>query len=87
MTDLKAEQTKKRPIRGTNYERARLIGTRALQISMGDPVLVSIPKDMMDPVAIARLELDQGRCETMSIKREYPNGEVVEIPATDMVWS
>lgn len=43
----------------TRFEKARIIGARALQISMGAPVLVDYPKDIIDPIDIAMLELDQ----------------------------
>lgn len=39
------------------YEKARVLGARALQISLGAPVLVSVPKSMADPMDIARLEM------------------------------
>ncbi len=42
------------------YERARIIGARALQISLGAPVLIEIPKRITDPLTIARLELRKG---------------------------
>ncbi|MCX6689525.1 MAG: DNA-directed RNA polymerase subunit K [Methanoregula sp.] len=35
----------------TRYERARIIGARALQISMGAPLLVTTPR--IDPLEIA----------------------------------
>ena len=41
----------------TRFEKARIIGARALQISMGAPsTLVKIPKEKIDPVEIAMLE-------------------------------
>ena len=43
----------------TRFEKARIIGARALQISMGAPVLVDYSKDLIDPIDIAMLELDQ----------------------------
>lgn len=44
----------------TRFEKARIIGARALQLSMGAPtILAEIPKDMIDPVEIAMLEYDQ----------------------------
>lgn len=43
----------------TRFEKARIIGARALQISMGAPVLVDYPKELIDPIDIAMLELDQ----------------------------
>ncbi|MCW7076566.1 MAG: DNA-directed RNA polymerase subunit K [Candidatus Syntropharchaeales archaeon] len=42
----------------TKYEKARIIGARALQISMGAPVLVKT--DEMDPIEIALLEFEKG---------------------------
>lgn len=44
----------------TKYERARIIGARALQISMGAPIMVQIPVAEMrfNPVEIAKKELE-----------------------------
>jgi len=41
------------------YERARVLGARALQISLGAPVLVETPKGISDPLDIARIELSR----------------------------
>ncbi|HHT75749.1 MAG: DNA-directed RNA polymerase subunit K [Methanomassiliicoccaceae archaeon] len=43
----------------TRFEKARIIGARALQISMGAPVLIDVSEDMIDPVEIAMLEFDR----------------------------
>jgi DNA-directed RNA polymerase subunit K len=43
----------------TRFEKARIIGARALQISLGAPILVKIPKDMIDPIKIAIMEYDK----------------------------
>jgi DNA-directed RNA polymerase subunit K len=40
----------------THYERVRIIAARALQISQGAPVLINIPKKMVDPLEIAKIE-------------------------------
>ncbi|HKM13657.1 MAG TPA: DNA-directed RNA polymerase subunit K [Candidatus Methanomethylophilaceae archaeon] len=42
----------------TRFEKARIIGSRALQISYGAPVLVDYSKDTIDPIDIAMLEYD-----------------------------
>ncbi|MCK4928621.1 MAG: DNA-directed RNA polymerase subunit K [Methanosarcinales archaeon] len=42
----------------TRYERARIIGARALQISMGAPVLLE--DDSGEPIDIAFRELELG---------------------------
>lgn len=40
----------------TRFERARILGARALQISLGAPILVEVPASLIDPVAIAEQE-------------------------------
>ena len=42
----------------TRYERARIIGARALQIAMGAPVLLE--DDSGEPIDIALRELEMG---------------------------
>jgi len=37
----------------TRFERARIVGARALQISMGAPILVELTADLLDPLTIA----------------------------------
>ncbi len=44
----------------TRFEKARIIGARALQITMGAPILVKVPKDMIDPIKISTMEFDKG---------------------------
>jgi DNA-directed RNA polymerase subunit K len=44
----------------TRFEKARIIGARALQISFGAPVLTDYPEDMLDPIDIAMLEYEKG---------------------------
>ena len=43
-------------VKYTRFEKARIIGARALQISMGAPSLIKIPKDVIFPIDIAMLE-------------------------------
>ena len=49
----------------TKYEEARIIGARALQISMGAPFMVKLNKGQLEklgynPVEIAKLEFGEG---------------------------
>lgn len=44
----------------TRFERARILGARALQISLGAPLLVETPSTLIDPVEIAELEFAAG---------------------------
>jgi len=40
----------------TRFERARILGARALQVSLGAPILIDVPATLVDPVQIAELE-------------------------------
>ncbi len=53
----------------TKYERARIIGARAMQIALGAPPLIDVPKGLTDPIKIAELELEAGVLP-MKIRRE-----------------
>jgi len=55
----------------TKYERARIIGARALQLSLGAPLLIKKPKTIFDVVEIATVELDGGVLP-ITIKRPVP---------------
>jgi len=56
----------------TKYERARILGTRALQISNGAAVMVD-PEGQTDPLEIARKEL-YARKIPIVVRRYLPNG-------------
>jgi DNA-directed RNA polymerase subunit K len=61
----------------TKYERARLIGSRALQISMGAPFMVKLsPKELEEigynPIEIAKLEFEKGVLP-ITVKRIKPH--------------
>ena len=45
----------------TRFEKARIVGARALQIAYGSPTTVEPPAGMMDPIEIAKLEFKEGR--------------------------
>ncbi|XP_065068409.1 DNA-directed RNA polymerases I, II, and III subunit RPABC2-like [Rhopilema esculentum] len=56
----------------TKYERARILGTRALQISMNSPVMVELDGET-DPLQIATKEL-KARKLPILIRRYLPDG-------------
>lgn len=62
----------------TRFEVARIIGARALQISLGAPVLVKVKEEKFDSIAIAEEEFKAYRIP-MTIKRTLPSGEVVVV--------
>ncbi|MGI0067438.1 MAG: DNA-directed RNA polymerase subunit K [Thermoplasmata archaeon] len=51
----------KGPEEFTRFERARILGARALQVSLGAPILIDVPPELIDPVEIAEREFAAGR--------------------------
>jgi DNA-directed RNA polymerase subunit K len=69
---MKAEE-----IKYTKYEKARMIGARALQISMGAPFLIKLSKKDLEaikfnPIKIATMEFDKDVLP-IAIKRPFPD--------------
>jgi DNA-directed RNA polymerase subunit K len=44
----------------TKFEKARIIGARALQLAYGAPPLVKVPAGMVNPIDLAEIEFDKG---------------------------
>ena len=66
----------------TKYEKARILGARALQLAMNAPILLNISKETLeeisfDPLKIAELEFDAGILP-ITIKRPFPKKEEKE---------
>lgn len=55
----------------TRFEKTRIISARALQIAQGSPVLVKVPKDVIEPIDIAKLEWEAGVIPIDIKKTEY----------------
>ncbi|MHA1985915.1 MAG: DNA-directed RNA polymerase subunit K [Promethearchaeota archaeon] len=72
------------PIFLTRYEKARIVGARALQLSFGAPLLIDKPIDIIDPIKLAMLELRAGILP-LTIKRDNPNGESQDIPINKLI--
>jgi len=68
----------------TRYEKARIVGARALQISYGAPILIEKPKNLIDPIKIAQLEL-KSKILPLTIRRELPDGEYQDIPINKLI--
>ena len=62
----------------TRFERARIMGARALQLSLGAPVFIEIPKNATTSLEIAMEELKQ-RVIPIVIRRTLPNGDYQHI--------
>ena len=54
----------------TRFEKARIIGARSLQISMGAPPLIELPEDLIDPVDIAIEEYERDVIPISVIREE-----------------
>ena len=63
----------------TRFERARIMGARALQLSLGAPIFIEIPKNATSSLEIAMEELKQ-RVIPIVIKRTLPNGDYQHLP-------
>lgn len=68
----------------TRYEKARIVGARALQISFGAPILVEKPKNIVDPIKIAQLELKSGILP-LTIRRKLPDKTFQDIPINKLI--
>ena len=60
----------------TKYEQARILGSRALQIAMGAPMLIKLTdadlkKISYNPIEIAKLEFEKGLIP-ITVKRPMP---------------
>lgn len=61
----------------TKYEKARILGSRALQIAMGAPFLVKLSKEELkklkyNPIEIAKLEFGSGVIP-ITVRRPMPH--------------
>jgi len=63
----------------TRFEKARIMGARALQLSLGAPPFISIPQTANTSLDIAMEELDK-RVIPIVIRRVLPNGDHQNIP-------
>ncbi len=66
----------------SKYEKARIIGARALQISMGAPLLVKLSAKQLEelkynPIEIAKIEFAK-QVIPMSVKKKFPEPRIEE---------
>ena len=72
----KGKEVKNEPEKYTRFERARLLGSRALQISMGAPFMIKLSNNDLErirynPIEIAKLEMEAGLIP-LTVKRPFP---------------
>ena len=66
----------------TRFEKARIMGARALQLSLGAPPFVDIPISAATSLDISIKELED-RVIPITIRRVLPNGDYQNIPLFD----
>jgi len=71
------------PPKLTRFERARIVGARSLQVSLGAPILAALPDHVVDPIEIAVVELNE-KVLPMTIRRTLPEGSFQDIPLVDL---
>ena len=69
----------------SKYELARILGTRAQQISNNAPVYIET-SNLTDPLKIAIKEMKMGKTP-MAILRKLPNGSVEKWKIEDLIFS
>jgi DNA-directed RNA polymerase I, II, and III subunit RPABC2 len=67
------------PPKITRFEKARIVGARALQISMGAPILIEVEGGFNSPIDIALQELENNILP-ITIRRTLPDGTFQDIP-------
>ena len=72
------------PPKLTRFERARIVGARSLQVSLGAPILAPLPEEIVDPIDIAVVELSE-KVLPMTIRRTLPEGSYQDIPLVDLL--
>lgn len=69
----------------TKYEKARIIGARALQISKNAPVMVEIEAGEWDPIKIAEKELIERKIPFI-IRRYLPDGSFEDWRVDELIF-
>lgn len=56
----------------TKFEKARIIGARALQLAYGAPPLIKVPEDVTNPMTLAELEFQEDVIPIVVIRGKVP---------------
>ncbi|MCS7369323.1 MAG: DNA-directed RNA polymerase subunit K [archaeon GBS-70-058] len=72
------------PPRLTSYEKARIVGARALQIALGAPILINVEGEKFSSIDIAIMELESGVLP-LTIRRVKPDGSWQDIPLSWLI--
>jgi DNA-directed RNA polymerase subunit K len=56
----------------TKFEKARIIGARALQLAYGAPPLIKVPEGVTNPMTLAELEFQEDVIPIVVIRGKVP---------------
>ena len=69
----------------TKYERAKILGERAIQISNGAKVMVEVDEGVWDPMVIAEKELREKKIEYI-VRRYLPDGTYEDWDLNELIF-
>ena len=69
----------------TKYEKAKILGERAIQISNGAKVMVEVEKGVWDPMIIAEKELREKKIEYI-VRRYLPDGSYEDWELNELIF-
>ena len=69
----------------TKFERAKILGERAIQISNGAKVMVEVEKGVWDPMAIAEKELREKKINYV-VRRYLPDGSYEDWNLNELIF-
>jgi len=73
------------PPKLTRFEKARIVGARALQISMGAPILIERPTKITSPIELALKEVEL-KILPITVRRRLPDDSYQDIPIQWLIW-
>ena len=69
----------------TKFERAKILGERAIQISNGAKVMVEVDEGVWDPMVIAEKELREKKIEYI-VRRYLPDGRYEDWDLNELIF-
>ena len=69
----------------TKFERAKILGERAIQISNGAKVMVEVDEGVWDPMIIAEKELREKKIEYI-VRRYLPDGRYEDWDLNELIF-
>ena len=69
----------------TKFERAKILGERAIQISNGAKVMVEVDEGVWDPMVIAEKELREKKIEYI-VRRYLPDGAYEDWDLNELIF-